>query len=86
MTKRFIYFYYMKKNPSKIQIVAPSHSKYWKKLNLEKYTGGPFSDRSGGLITFGVENIEKVKELIKNDPFVIENLIEEKWVKEWVVE
>ena len=86
MAKRFIYFYFMKKNPNKIQITSPLHSEYWKKYNLEEYMGGPFSDTSGGLITFGVENIEKAKEIIKNDPFVIENLIGEKWLKEWIIE
>ena len=48
--------------------------------------GGPFADRSGGLITFETDDIETATKTAMNDPFVLENLIEDKWIKEWVVE
>ncbi len=85
MKKQFVVFYFMKKELEKIQKVVPSHVEYWKKRNLTKYRGGPFSDRSGGLITFEAENIEEATKIIMNDPFVLENLIGNKWIKEWIV-
>jgi uncharacterized protein YciI len=48
--------------------------------------GGPFSDRSGGLITFAANNMDEEKELINRDPFIIEDLVSEKWIIEWIVE
>lgn len=86
MENRFIFVYFMKKEPEKIQSVVPSHIEYWKNLNLNKYSGGPFADRSGGLITFETENIEEAKKIIADDPFVLEDVLENKWVKEWIVE
>ncbi len=86
MKKQFVVFYFMKKEPEKIQKVVPSHVEYWKKRNLKKYRGGPFTDRSGGLITFEAENIEEATKIIMNDPFVLEDLIGNKWMKEWIVE
>ncbi len=86
MGKRFVYFYFMKKEPDKIQSVVPLHVEYWKKCALSGYMGGPFADRSGGLITFETENIEEATRIIMNDPFVSEDLLEDKWIKEWVME
>ncbi len=34
MKKQFVVFYFMKKEPEKIQKVVPSHVEYWKKRNL----------------------------------------------------
>jgi uncharacterized protein YciI len=48
--------------------------------------GGPFADRSGGLITFEAESTEEATRIIMNDPFVSEDLLEDKWVREWMVE
>lgn len=86
MGKRFVFFYFMKKEPEKIKAVVPLHVEYWHKLKLNKYIGGPFDDRTGGLITFETENIEKATSIIMNDPFVLQSLLESKWVKEWAVE
>ena len=82
----FAYFYFMKNEPEKIQSIAPSHVAYWKGLKLKGYLGGPFADRSGGLITFEAESLETASNLIMNDPFVVEDLLENKWIKEWIVE
>lgn len=76
----------MKKETEKIRLVVPLHIEYWKDLNLKKYSGGPFSDRSGGLIIFEAKNIEGATKIAMSDPFVLENLIVNKWVKEWNVE
>ncbi len=48
------------------------------------YSGGPFSDRSGGLILFEAENMEAATELAMNDPFIVREAIETNWIKEWV--
>ena len=42
MGKRFVYFYFMKNDPVKIQQVVPSHIKYWKESNLKNYMGDLF--------------------------------------------
>ncbi|MCL4536224.1 MAG: YciI family protein [Nitrospirae bacterium] len=86
MGKRFVFFYFMKKEPEKIRAVVPSHIEYWKTCNLKEYLGGPFSDKSGGLISFEAENLEEATRIIMNDPFVLQGLLENKWVKEWAVE
>ncbi|MBI3354996.1 MAG: hypothetical protein HY034_08950 [Nitrospirae bacterium] len=62
------------------------HIEYWHKLKLNKYLGGPFADRTGGLITFETENMDEAAKIIMNDPFVLQNLIESKYIKEWAVE
>ena len=86
MTKRFVYFYFMKKEADQIRSIVPLHIDYWKKRNLQGYLGGPFTDRSGGLITFDAESMAEATKIIVNDPFVLEDLLEDKWVKEWLVE
>ncbi len=47
MGKRFVYFYFMRIEPDKIQSVVPLHVEYWGNRNLKEYLGGPFADRSG---------------------------------------
>ncbi len=86
MAKRFVYFYFMKNLPNRMRSVVPSHVKYWRESGAAGYSGGPFADRSGGLITFEAENLEEAAQIIANDPFVLENLLEERWTKEWMVE
>lgn len=86
MQKRFIFIYFMKEEFEKIQPVISSHIKYWEDLNLNGYSGGPFSDRSGGLIIFEAEDNNEAIKIAMSDPFIINNLIEHKWIKEWAVE
>lgn len=83
MSRRIIYFYFMKKEPEKIQSIVPLHIEYWKKLKLCKYLGGPFADKSGGLITFEIESVKEAEKIVINDPFIFHDLIEYKWIKEW---
>ena len=75
----------MKPQPERIGPIVPQHISYWHGKSLEGYKGGPFSDRSGGLITFEAESIEAATATAMDDPFVKEDLLENKWVKEWVV-
>lgn len=84
--KPFIYFYFNRNEPEKIRQVVPAHVQYWKAANLKEYRGGPFRDRTGGLISFAAPSIEEATEIILQDPFILEDLIAEKWIKEWIVE
>lgn len=86
MAKRFAFFYFMKREPEKIKAAVPLHIEYWHSLKLNKYLGGPFADRSGGMITFESESIEEATKITNNDPFVTQDLFESKWIKEWIVE
>jgi len=86
MPKRFVYFYFMKNEPDRIQEIVPSHINYWKASKLENYLGGPFADRTGGLISFESSSLEKATEIVEKDPFVAHDLIETKWIKEWMPE
>ena len=85
-TRCFVYFYFNRNEPEKIRQVVPAHVGYWKSANLKEYRGGPFSDRTGGLITFAASSIEEATEIVLQDPFILEDLIAEKWIKEWIVE
>jgi uncharacterized protein YciI len=84
--KRFVFFYFNHIQPDRIRQVVPAHVEYWHTANVEGYAGGPFADRSGGLITFEAARLEEATAIIENDPFVQNELIAEKWIKEWVPE
>jgi uncharacterized protein YciI len=94
MKKRFAYFYLMKREPEKIQQIVPLHVEYWGKYKSKNYLGGksknylggPFADRSGGLIIFDSMYIDNATDIIKNDPFNINDLLETRWLKEWMPE
>ncbi|MBI5874156.1 MAG: hypothetical protein HZB36_08510 [Candidatus Omnitrophica bacterium] len=86
MAKRVVFFYFMKKEPDKIREIVSAHIAYWKNNNYRDYMGGPFADRSGGLITFEANDIEEATKIINKDPFIINGLIETKWIKEWMSE
>jgi hypothetical protein len=66
---RFVYYYWMKEDPGGVQEVAPKHAAYWHQLGLPEYVGGPFEDRSGGLILFDAPAEKRASELISDDPF-----------------
>jgi uncharacterized protein YciI len=81
---RVAYFYFMKPEPDRVRAVAPSHAAYWQGLALGNYRGGPFADRSGGLIVFDSESREQAEQLISRDPFVRAQLLEHQWIREWL--
>ena len=83
---RFVYLYFMQGQPEQIQATAPRHVAYWKGRRLEGYQGGPFADRSGGLITFIEESMDRATGIVADDPFVLEGVIGDSWIKEWTVE
>jgi uncharacterized protein YciI len=70
----------------KIQQIVPLHVEYWGKYKSKNYLGGPFADRSGGLIIFDSMYIDNATDIIKNDPFNINDLLETRWLKEWMPE
>jgi hypothetical protein len=80
---RFAYFYFMRSDPERVREVAPRHAQYWRGRGLPHYLGGPFGDRSGGLITFDCESFLEAGQLIANDPFRAAHLLERHWLKEW---
>lgn len=80
---RALYVYFMKDDPEQVRNVAPAHTAFWRSLGLAGYEGGPFADRSGGLITFDCSSLEEAERLVAQDPFVIEELVAPRWVKEW---
>jgi uncharacterized protein YciI len=79
------YFYLMKDRPDQVRMAAPAHAAYWRELALPGYLGGPFRDRSGGLITFEVDSWERAEQLVENDPFQREDLLDGRWLKEWTL-
>ena len=80
---RVAYFYFMKPEPERVRTVGPRHAAYWQGLALRDYRGGPFADRSGGLIVFDSDSAQEAEELVSGDPFVHERLLERHWVKAW---
>jgi uncharacterized protein len=82
---RFSYTYFMADQPDRVRAVAPTHAAYWRGLGLGGYLGGPFADRSGGLITFEAASADAADALVAGDPFVREGLLAQSWTKEWAV-
>jgi uncharacterized protein YciI len=76
----------MRDTPDQVRTVAPRHAAYWRELALDQYLGGPFADRSGGLITFGAGSLSEAEQLVAGDPFVQEDLLQRRWVKEWAID
>jgi uncharacterized protein YciI len=81
-----MYLYWMKDDPDRVRTVAPEHAAYWRNLGLPGYVGGPFADRSGGLIIFDADSLERAADVIAADPFVQEELLESSVVKQWMPE
>lgn len=84
MARQFAFFYLMKAQPDRIRETAPRHVEYWKTRNVDGYAGGPFADRSGGLIVFDAATIEAATALVDADPFVKAGLLEARWIKQWL--
>lgn len=84
MQKHYVYFYFTDSNNIHIKDIIRKHIEYWKDQKPENYQGGPFSDRSGGMISFTAENFETAQNLALGDPFVTEKVVKKSWLKEWV--
>jgi hypothetical protein len=55
-------------------------------LALQDFAGGPFADRSGGLITFDIASGEEAERLVADDPFLREDLLERHWLEQWMID
>jgi uncharacterized protein YciI len=75
--------YFMADEPDRVAAVAPAHASYWQELKLPGYLGGPFADRSGGLIIFEADSWENAEQLARDDPFQRQELLHTRWLKEW---
>ena len=84
MLNQYAFFYLMKKDIQNIENIVYRHIHYWEKHQPDDYTGGPFEDRSGGLILFKARDSQAAERLAENDPFVVEKAIKSKWLKRWI--
>ena len=82
---RFAYLYFMQDEPDRVLAVAPQHVAYWQTIAAAGYLGGPFADRSGGLITFEANSRERAEKLTAHDPFARHGLLDRHWLKEWAI-
>jgi uncharacterized protein YciI len=80
---RYTYAYFMKPDAARVRATAPAHAAYWRRLELRGYQGGPFVDRSGGLIMFEHDSEHEARRIAERDPFRIEGLVEAHWLKAW---
>lgn len=83
MSARYVYVYSMVDDPARVRSVGPLHAGYWHGLDLAGYRGGPFADRSGGLITFVAEGSAEADGAVAGDPFVREGLLTSYSLNEW---
>ena len=83
---RFAYLFFMVDSPGRVGEVVPRHVSYWRGLALGSYVGGPFGDRSGGLITFEAGSSADAEAFVANDPFTREGLVASYWLKQWAIE
>ena len=83
---RIVHFYSMRQEPDRVRAIAPEHVAYWHGLGLRGFLGGPFADRSGGLITFEADSVDEAERAVAGDPFIREELLESSVVKQWVPE
>jgi uncharacterized protein YciI len=83
--KSYAYFYTMSDDANRIRELAPAHVAYWHELSPDNYQGGPFSDKSGGIITFEAENDRIADCYVINDPFYAGNVFSESKLKEWII-
>ncbi len=67
------------------QQVRPTHREYLKKL-LEAgklHESGPFVDDSGALLIYDAADIAEVQELLANDPYAPNGIVETATINEW---
>ena len=81
---RFLFFYLMVDTPDRVREAAPLHAAYWQQRAPRGYLGGPFADRSGGLITFEADNPAQAQQLVGEDPFLREGLLSSWWLEHWL--
>lgn len=83
---QFVYLYFMKEEPERVRAAVPQHAAYWRGLGLPGYQGGPFDDRSGGLVRFDSDTRESAEQMVIGDPFLRADLVSSWWLKVWMPE
>ena len=65
--------------------VRPSHREYLQTLleNGKLYESGPFVDDSGALLIYDAADLAEVQELLANDPYTPNGIIEGVSINEW---
>jgi uncharacterized protein YciI len=81
---RFIFCYTMTDDSERIRAAVPAHVAYWRDLRVDDYRGGPFADRSGGLITFSAVGAAEADAVVERDPFLAARVVRNVWIKEWL--
>jgi len=76
----------MKDDPDRVRVAVPRHVSHWRELRLTDYLGGPFEDRTGGLITFETDYPGQADRAVETDPFFEEGLLDAYWLKVWAPE
>jgi hypothetical protein len=85
MSPRFAYIYFMRDDPDRVRAAVPKHVSHWHGLELGGYVGGPFEDHTGGLITFDADE-DRARDAVERDPFLLEGLLADHWLKRWAPE
>jgi uncharacterized protein YciI len=67
------------------QQVRPTHREYLKKLldAGKLFESGPFVDDSGALIVYDAADVAEVQELLANDPYAPNGIVETVTINEW---
>jgi hypothetical protein len=86
VSAQYAYFYLMRTDGVGVPEAVPEHVAHWRGLGLDDYVGGPFEDRTGGLITFRAEGSSRPEQALETDSFVGRGLLEAYWLKRWMPE
>lgn len=84
MAKQYVFFYLMNVQSERIGQIISAHVHYWADNKSVHPTGGPFADRTGGMIVFEAEGLHDAETLANNDPFVTRRVVQKCWIKEWM--
>ena len=79
----FAFSYQMRNRPEQIKTSVSGHVTYWKGQTFEYYKGGPYADRSGGMIVFSAPSMTEAQDIIEKDPFMKDGIVESYMLKEW---
>jgi uncharacterized protein len=65
--------------------VRPRHRAYLEELSRRRQVlaAGPFSDDTGALIIYAVDDEEELERLLADDPYVAEDVFGTRSVREW---
>jgi len=67
------------------QQVRPTHREYLKKLleDGKLHESGPFVDDTGALLIYDAADLAEVQELLANDPYAPNGIVESVTINEW---